>query len=83
MQTIKVELTKNNSLKALQELENQQLIRIINEPDSPLYALPGDPISEEDFRNWVENAENSPTISLTEARQQWFEQKERLKKLIK
>ena len=78
MQTIKVELTRNNSLKALQELESQHLIRIVNEPDPEYYALPGNPISEEDFKNWVERAENSPTVSLTEARQKWFEQKKKL-----
>lgn len=83
MQTLKIELTKSDSLKALQELESLHLIRIVNEPDSNSYALPGNPISEENFKNWIESAENSPTVSLTEARQQWAEQKKNLKKLIR
>lgn len=83
MQTLKIELTKSDSLKALQELESLHLIRIVNEPDANSYALPGKPISEENFKNWIESAENSPTVSLTEARQQWAGQKKNLKKLIR
>ena len=33
MQTITIELTGNNSLKALKDLEHKHLIRILNEPD--------------------------------------------------
>jgi len=83
MQTLKVELTKNNSLEALQELERQHLIRIVNEPDPNSYSLPGSPVTDEDFKKWIVRAENSPLISLTEAKQQWAEQKKKLKKLIR
>ena len=83
MQTITIELTDNNSLKALQELEHKRLIRIVKEPDLNSYALPGEPISEEDFRKWVEYAEDSPTVSLDEAKQRWATQKKKLQKLIR
>ena len=73
-----IELTNNNSLKALLELEHKQLIRIIKEPDSNSYALDGELINKEDFRKWVEYAEKSPTLSLTEAKQRWSVQKEKL-----
>jgi len=33
MQTVTIELTDNNSLKALQDLEHKHLIRIVKEPD--------------------------------------------------
>jgi hypothetical protein len=81
MPLMTVELTGNNSLKALQELEQKQLIKILREPDLNSYCLPGDSISEDDFRKWVEFAENSPTIGLTEAKQRWTDQKRRLQKL--
>ena len=58
MQTITIELTGNNSLKALQDLEHKHLIRILKDPDLNSYSLPGEPISNEDFRKWVEYAEN-------------------------
>ena len=83
MQTITIELTGSNSLKALQELEQKRLIRILKEPDLNSYSLPGEPISNEDFRRWVEYAENSPTVSLTGAKQQWAKQKRKLQKLIR
>ena len=83
MQTLTIELTNNNSLKALQELEHKRLIRIIKEPDLNSFALSGLAISEEDFKKWVEYAEYSPTVSKTEAKQRWATQKKKLQKLIR
>ncbi len=83
MQTLRIELTGNNSLKALQELEYKNLIRIVKGPDLYSYALPGELINESDFKNWVEYVEKSPTISLTEAQKRWTAQKEKLQKLIR
>jgi hypothetical protein len=83
MQTITIELTGNNSLKALLDLEHKQLIRILKEPDLNSYSLSGEPISNEDFRKWVEYAENSSTVSLNEAKLRWAEQKKKLQKLIR
>ncbi|HDN58732.1 MAG TPA: hypothetical protein ENF20_02110 [Candidatus Marinimicrobia bacterium] len=83
MQTLTIELTDNNSLKVLQELEHKRLIRIVREPDLKSYALPGKPINQEDFKKWVEYAEDSPTVSLAEAKQRWATQKKKLQKLIR
>ncbi len=83
MQTLTIELTDTNSLKALQELEHKRLIRIIREPDLNSFALPGESISEEDFRKWVKYAEDSPIVSLSEAKQRWATQKKKLQKLIR
>ena len=83
MQTLKIELTGYDSLKVLKDLENRHVIRIVKEPDLNSYALPGEQISEQDFKNWVDYSEDSPTISLTEAKQRWATQKEKLQKLIR
>ncbi len=83
MQTLTIELTGNNSLKALQDLEHRQLIRIVKKPDFNSYALPGEEITEDDFKNWIEYAENTPTVSITEAKQRWATQKKKLQKLIR
>lgn len=83
MQTLTIELTGKDSLKALQNLEQRDLIRIVNEPDLNSYSLSGEPISDNDFRNWVEYAGNSPTISLTDAKQRWSDQKRKLQKGIR
>ncbi|MBA7561328.1 hypothetical protein ES708_02965 [subsurface metagenome] len=82
MQTITIELTGKKSLKALQDLEHKHLIRIVKEADLHSYSLPGEPISKKDFFNWVNYAENNPTVSLKEARQKWAIQKKKLQKLI-
>ena len=83
MKTVTIELTNNNSLKALLDLEQKHLIRIVNEPELNSYALPGEPTSEEDFKKWVEYLEDSPTVSITEAKQRWATQKKKLQKLIR
>ncbi len=83
MQTVTIELTDNNSLKALQDLEQKHLIGIVKEPDLNSYALPGEPMSEQDFKKWVEYTEDSPTVSITEAKQRWATQKKKLQKLIR
>lgn len=83
MQTLTIELTDDNSLKALQDLEHRHLIRIVKEPQVNAYALPGEGISEEDFKKWVEYAEDSPTVSITDAKQRWATQKKKLQKLIR
>jgi hypothetical protein len=67
----------------LQELEYKNLIRIVKEPDLKAYSLPGEPINESDFKNWVAYVEESPTVSLTEAKKRWATQKEKLQKLIR
>ncbi len=83
MQRITIELTDNKSLQVLRDLEHKHLIRIVKEPDLISYALHGEPISEEDFKMWVEYTEDSPTVSLTEAKQRWAAQKKKLQKLIR
>lgn len=83
MQTLTIELINNNSLKALKELENKHLIRIVNTPDLSSYVFPGKKISKEDFKKWIEYTESSPTVGITEAKQRWATQKKKLQKLIR
>jgi hypothetical protein len=83
MDKVIIELTGDNSLKALKELENRKLIRILRNPKQVSYALPGEPISDIDFKNWIEYAENTPTLTLNEAKQQWSSQKRKLQDTIR
>lgn len=82
MQTILIELKNNQAFEELHNLEEKKLIRIIND-DFSSYALPGKPINEEEFRAWVEYAENTPTVSLNEAKQRWEAKKKKLQNLIR
>jgi predicted ATP-grasp superfamily ATP-dependent carboligase len=82
MQTILIELKDNKAFEELHNLEEKNLIRIVSE-DFSSYSLPGKPINEEEFRAWVEYAENTPTVSLNEAKQRWEAQKKKLQNLIR
>lgn len=84
MQTVLVELRDKKAVKELHNLEAKKLIRIVTKNlHASSYTLPGDPVSLEDFRKWVEHAENTPTISLTQAKKQWQAQKKELRQLLK
>jgi hypothetical protein len=82
MQTILIELKNNLAFEELHNLEEKNLIRIIKE-DFSSYALPGKSINEDEFKAWVKFAEDTPEISLNEAKQRWEIRKEKLQRLIK
>ena len=69
MDTVIIELKNKNSLKALRELEEKHLIRIIEDYGDDIYSLPGDPVSNENFKKWIKSAEDSPTISVNESKE--------------
>jgi len=48
---------------------------IVNEviPTSP--AIPGDPLSVDEFRKWIKRAEEMPTVTLEEAKSRWSKKK--------
>lgn len=84
MQTVLVELRNKKAFEELHNLEAKQLIRIIAEKGpASSYALPGDPVSVEDFRKWVTQAENTPTISIIQAKKQWQARKKKLRQIIR
>ncbi len=83
MTSITIELKGEDALKALEDLEEKDLIRIVKEPDRNLYTLPGEPMSDEDFRNWIEFAENTPSLTLNEAKKRWADKKQKLQKRIR
>jgi hypothetical protein len=82
MQTILIELKNKKALEELRSLEDKNLIQIVDKNFSS-YSLPGKPINEEEFKTWVEYAENTSTVSLNEARQRWETKKKKLQKNIR
>jgi len=46
-------------------------------------ALNGNPLSNEEFVEWIANADAKPGIGLKEARNKWTKKREQLKQLIK
>jgi len=78
VETLTIKLTGKKALEALRELEEQHLIEIIEPLVSDSLALPGNEISEEDFRKWADRAELAPSISLNEARLRWEIRKKKI-----
>jgi len=82
MQTLTVQITGNNALKALHALEEKRLIRIVdeNEFDSP--ALPGGRLSLQAFKNWIAKAEETSSVDINEAQNRWQSKRKQLQKRI-
>ncbi len=83
MQTVTVEITNESAFKALQDLEEKHFIKILTKPDLNSPALPGEPLTAEEFKNMIAEAENSGSISLKEAKTEWAKQRKELLKLVK
>jgi hypothetical protein len=83
MQTVTVQITDKNALKALHALEDKQFIRILENShiDSP--ALPGQTLSLSAFKQWIGAAENSPSIDLKDAKEKWAAKRKQLLPLTK
>jgi hypothetical protein len=78
MGTIIIELINQQSLKALKQLEEQNLIRILPHVDPGNYALPGQPLTAEEFQHWAEQSEKSHTMNLADAKEAWEAKKKNL-----
>jgi hypothetical protein len=83
MQTLTVEITNTDALKVLQDLQEKRLINILSRPDLNSPVFPGKPLTNEEFRKVIAEAENSGSISLKEAKASWARQRKELLKLTK
>ena len=83
MQTVTLEITNEDALKVLQDLQEKHLINIIAEPDFTSLVYPGKPLSIQEFKEWVESRENGQSMSLKEAKVKWAKKKKELLKLVK
>lgn len=80
MQTVTVEINDVAALKALQSMEKKRTIRIIDNVQTDTPALSGKPMSIAQFKAWVNEAENSTSISLKEAKSRWQSKRKKLLK---
>lgn len=81
MQTLTVEITNNNALKVLQDLQEKHFIniRIGQDLNSPVF--PGEPLTQEQFKEFISGRENGSSMSLKEAKSKWTKKKKQLLKL--
>ena len=75
MQTLTIQITSDNGLKALHAPEEKHYIRIVNDADLDSPALPRAQMSLMAFNEWIAKSEDAPTVSLTEAKSKWAEKK--------
>ena len=83
MQTVTVEITNNNALKVLQELQEKHFINIIAEPDLNSSVFPGKPLTTKEFKDFITARESGPSLTLKEAKGKWQKKKKQLLKLDK
>ncbi|MBC7411977.1 MAG: hypothetical protein H7331_05930 [Bacteroidia bacterium] len=46
-------------------------------------ALQGNPLTNDEFKNWILQAENQPTLSLQDAKVKWKNKRQQLQQIIK
>ena len=83
MQTLTVEITNNDALKVLQNLQEKHFIKIRATHDLNSLVLPGEPLTTEEFRNFILNREHGSNMSLKEAKTKWVKKKKQLLKPVK
>ena len=83
MHTLTIQIKDHNGLKAIHDLEGQQLIQIVEEKQFDSPALPGEAISYKAFRTWINIAEDTPKIRLQEAKAKWEDKRKQLQKLTR
>jgi hypothetical protein len=83
MQTLTVQVTDNNGLKALHALEQKHFIRILENTGTDSPALSDNALGIDAFLRWINAADDSPTIALKEAKIKWADKRKQLLKGIK
>ena len=83
MQTLTVEITNDDALKVLQNLQENNLIRIRATHDLNSHIFPGKPFSTEEFKKFISNREHGSNMTLKEAKTKWLKKKKQLLKSAK
>jgi hypothetical protein len=83
MQTLTVEITDDNALKVLQNLQERHFINILAKSDLNSLVFPGKPLTTEEFQELILNRENGSSISLKEANAKWAKKRKQLLKVAR
>ncbi len=81
MQTLTVEIKSGDALKVLQDLQQKQFINILSSPNLNSHVFPGEPMSEEEFKDFICKRENGDFIPLKQAKESWAKKKMKLQNL--
>ena len=83
MHTITLQINNKNALKTLRNLETKHFVNIIENSNIHSPALPGTPLSLNEFKKWIINAEQTPAVSLNHAKEKWASKRKQLRELSK
>ena len=83
MQTLNIEITNDNALQVLEDLQAKDFIKIRANFHLTSSVFPGEPFTVEEFKNFILERENGTSISLTQAKAKWAKKKKQLLKSIK
>jgi len=83
MHTVTLQINDELALKTLQELESRHFISILDHSETDEPSLPGNSLTLPAFKQWVAAAENAPTVSLIDVKEQWAQKREQLQRLTR
>jgi hypothetical protein len=81
MQTVTVEIKNDDALKVLQELQEKNFINMLSSPNLDSHVFPDEPMSVEEFKNFIFKRENGDFITLKQAKESWAKKKMELQSL--
>jgi len=81
MQAFTVEIKNDDALKALQDLQEKHFINILSTPNLDSHVFPGEPMSAEEFKNFIDRRENGDFIPLKHVKESWAKKKKKLQAL--
>ncbi len=83
MQTLTISINNYSAIEVIRLLEKKKDISIIEESNINTMSLAGAATSVDEFRNWINAAEQTPTLSLEEAKLKWDIKRNQLLQHIK
>ena len=83
MHTLTIQIKDNKAMKTIRALQDKDVLRIVETVVHNSPALEGKPLSLSTFKNWIESAENTPSVSLNTAKKQWLKKRNPLTRLTK
>ena len=83
MRTVIVNVPNDNAFKLLKDLERNKILTIAKDTAIDSFVLSGNPASILDFKEWIKDAENMTTVSLSDAKTKWKHKRKQLEKLIR
>ena len=64
MQTLTIQITNNNALKAIHTLKEKHFIKIVEDSSIDSPTIPGAQMSLKAFKKWISDAEKGKTVDL-------------------